>query len=811
MGNGKLGILVVVLALLFSIFGGFLLNAEDKTVCTTDYEYITDVSGAFSGSGSDIKVDYDPETNVTGYSVFSPLSTETTTNTIHGINYTTTNANGYWIQENKGNTSSKALIITNNKSPTSNTSGQAAVDVDGTTQNVTIEKEWGLYNSEVKTQMTISNYTFYRVAGISMASLMDAIGVLDTDNAYISVSNPTNDYPCFIANAGFNVHMEGSGTDRYVANEVTYTDAGWQIKLDPSTNTVILNGSPYSYSDITFVWGTATNLSANATLLIGATSETKYINPVNGVQPTSVHSTHTVVTQTTSKATTITGEIKVTQGGWSDGTVSVTIDGGSTSQLFRYEVRNQPGNIILFMINGSWKIPASTTTDLTLYYKFSMDDFDWVYLWYNKSMTEPYSERIYVGVIPTGAASIDGVNATMEHHQSGTASNTITDNTHNTSSTGSGNVYLNTVVTTTQSETITDEFTTTYWANGYKNTKLAMLVKAPSIPLENEYVFNYALKGGNYHADTITLNYDGNTWYVSLNELDALNVGKWPGIMLNMEIISGVPFYYIEPVSNFVTFQDYVRLGNSYQIVDPTWSIDNYQAISMDYITFDDTDSQYMYHEIIKTTVLLSGGGLYIQDGRFSPSTSFPNDLINQFRVMSAAHVGDSMTVTTSEGTSLTIYSNGFDGWIIDGKKYNYSDVSIFYVDANIPTVDIGGHIYDAGIYYNGSIYEKGHLYIQYNKMASLVDLGPSTNDYVITLDGTWAVSTAYYVGNNVGKQTTELSTPGEWHWDKEEFLIVFLGTILVGSIIASWRLGMRAYDWIAVICSAVVVFLMVG
>lgn len=813
MRNGKLGILVVVLALIFSMFGGFLLNAEDKTVCATNYSYVTDVAGAFSGSGSDIKVDYDPATNITGYSVFSPVSENINTNTIHGINHSSTNANGFWITENKGNTYSKALTFNHTKSTNSSNVGSGTVSVDGSPHTVSIEGEFGLNNSEVRTIITVNGQTIYRVVGIPLSSLMGAIGTLDTDNAYITVSNTVNDYPCFIAHQSFNVYMSGSGASRFVANEVTYDDKSYQIKLNPSTATVEMNNNSYSYSDITFVWGSANDTTAAATLYVGSTSETKYINPVNGVQPTSVHTSNTIVTQTTSKATIVRGTITVDSENYAKGDANVTLDGGTNYPLFNYKVYNIPGDTIAFKINNSWWIPSSYVTGqpITLTWQFSMNDFEWVYLWFNTSYTQTYSSREFVGIYPPALALIDGANVNMNAHRTG-ATNTIYDVTHNLSSSTGGNTSINTIRTTTQTETVDYNYTTTYWANGYNNTNLSMLIKQPSSALANTYAFTYDLKSGGTYSDSLLVNYNGSSWVVTLNNLSPLNVGNWPAIMLNMGLKDGVPFYYIEPIAinGFVSFQDYNKVGNSYQLVDPAWALNDRVAFCMHYITFANTDNEYMWHEIVKTTVLLAGGGLYVQDGRFTPATSFPNDLMIQFKVMSAAHIGDSMTITTSGGNSTTILSNGFDGWVFNDKTYNFADVAIFYVDDSVPITNVGGKVYDGGIYYNGSVYAKGHLYLQLGPTSELIDLGQSTHDFIISLDGTWAVSTAYYVGANEGKETTELSEVG-WQWNKEEFLIVFLGTILVGSIIAAWKFGFGGYDWIAVICSAAVLYLIVG
>lgn len=63
--------LVIPLSIMIAALGGYVLNAEDVETCETEWTYITDISGAFTGDKSDIITDYNPADNITGWSLSS--------------------------------------------------------------------------------------------------------------------------------------------------------------------------------------------------------------------------------------------------------------------------------------------------------------------------------------------------------------------------------------------------------------------------------------------------------------------------------------------------------------------------------------------------------------------------------------------------------------------------------------------------------------------------------------------------------------------------------------------------------------------
>lgn len=64
---GMLGLCIVVLSLLIGVAGTVLLNVDKTPVNTTDYDYITDITGLFEASQEPQYLNFNPASNYTGY------------------------------------------------------------------------------------------------------------------------------------------------------------------------------------------------------------------------------------------------------------------------------------------------------------------------------------------------------------------------------------------------------------------------------------------------------------------------------------------------------------------------------------------------------------------------------------------------------------------------------------------------------------------------------------------------------------------------------------------------------------------------
>ena len=81
--SGYLGICIVVLSLLLGTAGSLLLNVDKDTEPSTKYDYKTDITGLFNTSQEPQYIDFNPATNITGYTPQFPADSPNPT----GLDY----------------------------------------------------------------------------------------------------------------------------------------------------------------------------------------------------------------------------------------------------------------------------------------------------------------------------------------------------------------------------------------------------------------------------------------------------------------------------------------------------------------------------------------------------------------------------------------------------------------------------------------------------------------------------------------------------------------------------------------------------
>lgn len=825
MQDGKIGAVIVMIALIGSALGGFILNAEDVTSCNTDMRYITDIAGAFSGDKGDIEVDYNPPENLTGYTVFNPTSNTDSTNSIPGINNKWTGANGYWMNINDGNSTSDVLTFTNNKPVGSSQSGTATMhygstDTDAT---LTIGKDYALDVSEAKTQIVTNSVTHTRVAAVSLADIIQNYPALNTNKVIMTASNSVNAYPGFVTNSDIEISTQETGTSRYVQALVTYENINSTVSFNPRTGTTVMGGQTYATNEIMFVWGESNVTTATVNMVIGSSGDTKYLDPVGGVQPTSVHQTASVIVETTSYADSVTVQVNAPDpdsvgsiaAQAANGNIAFTLDSDTINVT--YSIYNLPGDTIIIYLNGTPYVPFSGNHNpIGFRLTWDNDNPDYIHV------------EIYEGTgivrtldistpISTPHAVCQSATATISDYGGRASSRnvtaTITNNTvdRSTQITGNGTLDMSMLETTHETQTIEMNYTTTYWTNLKKtsditqysgNTKLSMLFKKPTTADTDTFIVHLKSITDTYIPISVTIGYD-TAWTVN-----GTSYGNWPAMMIHFVISDGKIVLSVQPVNTFVDFTNYT-------LIDRTYSTTTYDSItnarSIQYMEFQNTDQDWMYHEIVDTTVLLVGGGLYIQNGVFNLKDSFPNDELSAFRLTAAAHAGESMTIRPTSGVPYTMTANS-DGtaWIINDKEIRFADVWLYYVSADVEPVTIGDTTYAGALYIDGQTYEKGHLYLKPGS-GNMIDLGTSTNEWTITLNGTWAPATAYYTGSNQAETHTEFTDLGVWQWDSSQFIIFFIGILAAGSIVARFKFDATYMDWIIVICAGVISFIVLG
>ena len=68
MAVGRVAAVCFIVAISAVMLLGYFANVEDVTTQRTDYNYVTDVAGAYDGQRGQLDIDYDPSANLTGWS-----------------------------------------------------------------------------------------------------------------------------------------------------------------------------------------------------------------------------------------------------------------------------------------------------------------------------------------------------------------------------------------------------------------------------------------------------------------------------------------------------------------------------------------------------------------------------------------------------------------------------------------------------------------------------------------------------------------------------------------------------------------------
>lgn len=924
MQHGQVGVIIIIASLFFSIGGGFLFNTKDVTACGTEFDYVTDIVGAFTGTQGNIEIEHNPAENLTGYSVYSPESTDFKSSTIPGIAYTLANPNGYWIQRATGDPSTQTLTISHNLSISGGSGGRVTYNFgSGTSPTTDATVPWGLNNSETRTILFTNGITHVRVVGVTVYDLVHAymtwknLSSLDTNKIRIYFDSSTNEYPGFITNQSFDTyHSSGSGGYYGINIEVKYGTIQNDIIVNPTNGSIRIGDNTYSWTEVYAVWGESNTTSAAMTMVLGGDVVTEYINPLNGIKPISVTVEDPTQEGESANAIHVGGSFAMPASGTKSCTYTFSYRSSSTEEYTKlFHVS------ILHFYNGYYSVfdndreveyySGNQSSTLYCYWDWNSENSSVVKIWLHNSTMPSNAKQIPVSNIPSNG--IYQLNVAFD--SMGTDISDITTVLTNKSATpesssthiGGGSFQF----VTTYSLPLEITYTTTYWSNSVENSQIAMVFSKPSVNTDNIFFINYKQLDNTYVSEPIRMKYDNadNGWYFYDSSTNAVNLGEWPGMMLTIKVSGGMHQYVLTPIQTFNNFQNYTLMNREYTFTTgATAAESNPQYESVRYIQFNNTDQPYPYHEIVRTTVFLKDGGLYLNNGWFSPSTSFPSDDIIQLRLMSTVRTGESVTITVDQsgfahdgdpiqidGSVEYVYQNIMLGYLPGGesaintdipgitigtivvggtphlymsgqattdgvyyvtvKKYNYPEedtdyvlqfivtnaenpspysktfltnsigsglyidgilypwgtISLYYVSEDVPPVTIEGDNYVGGLYLFNTFLEKGHLYLIAGKSNHIVDMGKTTNAWSIQLNGLWALSTAYYTGENVATSVVVWDKPGTWQWDATTLLITFLAANIIGMVVCTRFMEMTLWDWVIPICACVVAVVLMG
>lgn len=196
--------------------------------------------------------------------------------------------------------------------------------------------------------------------------------------------------------------------------------------------------------------------------------------------------------------------------------------------------------------------------------------------------------------------------------------------------------------------------------------------------------------------------------------------------MIELAVKDGKVSLWIEPIYDWRTFLDYKSSG--YMISSPVYQdridasgvVAQYGEIKairyIDYWTKAGGETSQPRHLITSTTVFLSEGGLYKQDGVLSFNERFPQDAISELVISAVVRPGDELILSTGGVPFFTLENDGVSKWVYNNQKYDWYDVKFFYLSNHIPGITIEGEYYGPGMYYNGVKLDENSAYAQFGK-----------------------------------------------------------------------------------------------
>lgn len=788
--KGYFGIGLIAIGIFVAVMGGYILNADTVSTCSTEWEYVTDVGAAFQGDDSDMDVGYNPPENITGWSYKDAYNN----GRLSGVDYgDTTATNTYRAVVGDASIVAYSLTVmaTDTDGLTRPASYSATVANYGTYSG-TMPEEFGLYGPEAVTLFSYGSDTEEGVFAMSLADLPSIVP--DYSNIYtlgLSVST-SGIIPC-VASVSFStsggVFTHSGQTYRNMAfSDVQAIDASDTAVVYCKESVVAFGSTKLPLGSVYLVWGQAQFngsgvADASVSVTLSATLDDApwaYVDPAEGVVP--VYGTYTSNTMSfVSHATSSTPTVEISFGEHASSNASGAIFADGTEIAQWVWVGSGSAHVWEVTPTGGTQVtqgdstPTGTLTATVSsgLFTFSFDGASATY----QSTSTTFSE-LSVSLTVTGESFPWTVEITRDN---GTA--TVFSGTESVASPMVGDLsYVSYQPTPT-----TVQYSTVYWYNGEseQNAQVVMAFTADSLPASNTVLFR-----GPDGNSPVTIRCDSSgVWTVG-----SVAIGEWAGIQLTV----GYGQMVIEPISQFRTFLDYVTVETETSVYGGT-AVGGGTITSIAVSEHPSGSSLRMC--VVSTTIHIPEGGLYLQNGNLDMGAAFPGAQAVSVMLGSAAKMGESITFA-SGGDSETIQVDPDRRMLyIDSRWYDFNGVTFRWYSSTGPSATIDNHTYGPAIYHNGSTYASGKIWAEVDggKMVEVLD---ASTTWTMTLDGVWAPSVFFYEGENVASSSVELGdfTSGEYQWDKNTFIIVMMAVSIAGGMIGSYFKFVDAWDWVAII-----------
>lgn len=266
--KGMFGAGLIALGIFVAVIGGFLFNAETVTTCSTDWEYVTDIAAAFQGEKSDLDVDYDPASNVTGWSDIQGYNN----GLVAGVDYLPSSPNTYFVVTDAP--PAVADTITVRSGATSAWSAQSALD-GSLLSGATATEIWHIQRPGAWEPSTTD-----RVLEIPLSAIMTAYSADQYSLISITMDPTYPAWPGVFFDSDMRYHYATAGHQGYYSWEgqpVTSMD------IMPQSATVRINETVYQLSDVHI--GLKNNQTLELSVQRTPLTAIVYMDPVAGVLP----------------------------------------------------------------------------------------------------------------------------------------------------------------------------------------------------------------------------------------------------------------------------------------------------------------------------------------------------------------------------------------------------------------------------------------------------------------------------------------------------------------------------------------------
>lgn len=299
--RGQLTAVAIIIALISQGMGGFLLNQKDVSVTNTNFDYITDVYGAFHGTGQDIPIDFSPRENITGYYPTDPIL-EPSKYKIPQIQYNAASIpNNYPYTNQQRHYESYTVEIHSNKTDDQNVDvrdsytvkvtnkGTGAVNTYSWQSDNDLTKYSGLHDpiSIILTDASriyINGVEHESPRVISIQELISRVNQFSGMDCALQYTGEGT-YPCFVGKLENHYNDKEWGVHWY---EYSFDERSNMATANTSTSSFMIHNETFKLSDGWLVFGSRSQHDITIDLTTSQPDiSNMYIDPNAGVSPSS--------------------------------------------------------------------------------------------------------------------------------------------------------------------------------------------------------------------------------------------------------------------------------------------------------------------------------------------------------------------------------------------------------------------------------------------------------------------------------------------------------------------------------------------